>query len=220
MKRYTFIMFILFLIGCTPKPDVEVDNILGKGNGNLSIYGGKIGNDNVFVWNKIDLLEFTDYYSQIDTVIEDKTYTQILKYIVGKNENATVKWQVTGKLKNTTESKVWDGDLQKWVVTNEAIIDVSDIETLHIEANVNYTNKTVRRLLTIPKIQINKSISDAFGYTFGTLRTELSGKVEKDLSPKYAIAVNNSRLHNPVDILEFENGKLKRCIAFVIIQFL
>lgn len=207
LKSFLFIVSLLFFSCSTPTVDVE--NILGKGDGNLTIHGGEIGSDNVFVWDKINVLEFTDFYSQIDTVISEKIFTQTVKYLVPENESATVKWDSNGKLLNTNENKVWDGGLQKWVVTNNATFDVTGITTLRVEANVAFQQNNARRLITTP-IKINKSISDAFGFTFGTPRTALGEYVTRDLSPKYALAFNEDILINPVDILEFENGLLRK----------
>jgi hypothetical protein len=164
--------------------------------------------DGVGAWFHEDELLFTDYYSQLDTIISERTTSRNVQYYCAENENVSVKWTVNGVTQsNVEEAKQWNGDLQKWLVANAVTFSVEGIhKDLQLEAIVQFPDRNVRRFKVIPTITINKDVSDAFGFTFGTPRVEMSDYVYFDLSPQ----ISSSRLGMEVDWFVFSNGKLVR----------
>jgi hypothetical protein len=215
MKKGTFILLIAILfIGCSRDPDIGQTDELGKGDGNLSVDGGMLGLDGVFVWDKESEISFTDYYSQIDTFISERTINRGVKYYCSEDETVFVKWTTNGRLSDSKETKTWKGDEQKWLVINAATIDINGIsENLQIEVIVQFASTAARRFKTIPKITDIKSVSDAFGYTFGTPRTEIS--VSRDISPQFSYTPDHQEIH----LLEFSNGKLIRLYSLKSLSF-
>jgi hypothetical protein len=212
MKKTVLLPVILSVLfaGCSREPNVGQPDELGKGWG-LSPDGGMLGLDGVFLWDKETEISFTDYYSQIDTVISEKVIKREVKYYCSEDENVSVKWITNGYLSDTEEAKTWKGDLQKWLIRNIAAFNVDGIsENLQIEATVQFTGTSVRRFKTIPKITFHREVSDVFGYTFGTPRTEMS--VSRDISPRFSYPYYE--IERKIHLFEFSNGELVRLYSF------
>ena len=166
--------------------------------------------DSVSLWIKENEIIFTDYYSQIDTIISEKIIKREISYYCSENDSVSVKWKINGIIQNdTVSSKKWKGLIGKWLVTNTANLNIDGItENVQVEAIVQFSNKIIRRFKTIPKVTIINDISDAFGFTFGMKRALMNFELD-DKSPQFAF---NYAFGEPVlfQILEFSDGKLLR----------
>jgi hypothetical protein len=217
MKKILILFAIsIFIASCGKNDDnnaIPGDELGQQPSGNQSIDGiSEV--DNVSLWNKEDEIVFIDYYSLIDTIIAERNIVRDVKYYCDENENVTVKWSINGMPSaNTAEGKVWKDDIQKWLVTSTVTLNVEGIDkNLRIEAIVQFPGKSVRRAKTIPKITVIKDVSDAFGFTFGTKRTDMNDVIVHDFSPQFASA-NNVSSKQPFLFLEFSNGELIRLYA-------
>jgi hypothetical protein len=214
------LLTVSIFIGCSNKPDIEwQQDELGKSDGNISIDGGMLGLDGVFVWNKEDEIIFNDYYSQIDTIISEKIISREVKYYCLENDNVSVNWTANGQIIDVKETKTWKGDLQKWLVIHTANLNIEGmLQNLQIEAIVQFHDKKVRRFKTIPAIKTSKNISDAFGFTFGTPRTEMNNYIGHDFSPEFSSSGMNNTYQQPFHLFEFSNGKLIK--LWMLVQYL
>jgi hypothetical protein len=217
MRKVVFVFMMILFVGCsTENSDVDTDE-LGYNKGSNVTMDGISDVDNVSIWVKEFEIVITDFYSQIDTVISERKITRDIKYYCSENETTSVKWSVNGINQTDIQtSKVWIGDLQKWIVSNTANLNIERIrENLQIEAIVQFADKKVRRFKTIPKVTIDNNVSDAFGFTFGTLRTEMNNIIGFDHSPQFSfVEVNFISYNQPFQLFEFSSGKLIKLYAY------
>jgi hypothetical protein len=205
MKNFYSFLIILIMIfqGCK-KEDNTVPNL-----DELGIVG-----DGVDFWTPQDSIVITDYYSQLDTVIADRKLIQHIYYEISENEVATVEWRINGeKQGDVVENKFWIGSKQKWKVVSTLTCDISNVRSnLEIEAIVSFSDKKVRRFKVIPTVKIKKVVSDAYGFTFGTKRTEMNDFITQDFSPSLSLSnyLFDSNYHQPFIYFGFSEGKLNK----------
>lgn len=201
-----------FITGCSKDGVIDTNgDELGKSkynDGTAILPGWVDGIDGVSTWQKESEITFTDEYSIIDTLIADRVISREVIYECNENENVHVKWSVNGIIQsNTKEARRWDGDTQKWIVTNTAILNIDRLsQDIKIEAIVAYPNRSVRRAKTIHKVVEKKNVSDIFGFTFGTHRKDMSKYITYDHSPNFAYA--SGAYHHLVLYFGFAEGKL------------
>ncbi len=215
--KYAFmycLILVIVLASCSKEKTEELSNILGApDDGNVYI-SGTLANDFVEIWDKEYQIIADDYYSKIDTVLKSDSIARSINYAIGVNETGSVKWNIGGSGYNGIEKKKWDGNIQKWVITNTVYFDVSKISSnLRIEAIVNLNGKSIRRLKTIPEIIVKKNTGDILGYTFGTKRVDM--QVDRDFSSTMSQINMISMYGSPTYIsclLGFSNGLLSSLI--------
>jgi hypothetical protein len=208
MKKLLLFSFLLLLFSCASNYESEKTNdILGESKypGMTPMPGTIDGVDGVSTWKKESEILLNDYYSIIDTTI-NRIISRDILYYDKDGANTSVDWFVNDIKQNDYKvSKTWDGDAQKWKVTNTVKLDISGItNNLAIKAVVNYTNGIVVRFKAVPKITITKHTSDIFGYTFNTNRTDMGSFVSYDYSPY----LSRTNMGDSVSFLGFTNGKL------------
>lgn len=211
--RLLLAAFVLMLIaGCSKDGVIDTNgDELGKrkyNDGTATLPGWVDGVDGVSTWQKESEITFTDEYSIIDTLIVDRVISREVIYECNEGENVHVKWSVNGIIQSSAkESRRWDGDTQKWTVTNTAILNLEGLsQDIKIEAIVAYPNRSVRRAKTIHKVIEKKNVSDIFGFTFGTHRKDMSKYITHEASPELAYA--SETYHNHVLYFGFSGGKL------------
>ncbi len=213
MKKNLLLMLAVTLFTCCSK-DGDIDasgDELGESKypNSLTALGEVDGVDGVGTWKKENEISFTDHYSIIDTVIQERVIIRDVTYVCNENEKVHVKWAVNGVAQNNTkESRRWDGEKQKWIVTNTAQLNVKGFaQNIKIEATVIYPDRSVRRSKTIPTVKEEKNISDIFGFTFGMQRQSMGQYISHDISPKIAYAQDG--YHRNITCFGFLGGILK-----------